>query len=469
MTENKQNVIFILTDDQGWEDLGCFGHCACNGRYVLKTPVLDKMAKEGLRLTSFYTNSPVCSPSRAGLLTGLYPARHGIDYALHADKAADDRLGQAHYLNPEVPTIASLLRDAGYQTAHFGKWHLGQASGAGTPVPGVDAYGFDTWACNGTEGPELWRSDKGEKKALHNSSEVIINRSIEFLESRDPSKPFFMNVWMLDPHSLLDPTPEQMEEYADLAPLPDDLDKHSGTMRVYYSVITNMDRQIGRLLDKLDKLGLAEDTVIVFTSDNGPAPIWDTSTSHSGAGRTGPFRGIKASLYEGGVRMPFIVRWPGRTPADRVNNKSIVSGTDLLPTFCAIAGIEPPAGLDGQNMMAVFQGSFVEREKPLFWEFRFASWGRHIQLSLRYAMRKDRWKLMMNADAGVCELYDLSKDMNETANCAKYEPEIVRSMSAELLAWAKGLPSWGKHDFEHLRTYPWPRSGEPIDVGTEYV
>jgi arylsulfatase A-like enzyme len=287
-----------------------------------------------------------------------------------------------------------------------------------------------------------------------------VNRSIEFLEARDTSKPFYMNVWFNDPHGILDPTPEQMEEFNYLAAHKDDPNRNCGAMRVYYSVIADIDRQVGRLLDKLDELGLADNTVVIFTSDNGPAPVWDPGTANSGSGRTGPFRGIKASLYEGGVRMPFIMRWPGKTPQDRVDNESVVSATDLLPTFCRMAGVEPPAGLDGHDVTPVFEGASVEREQPVFWEYRFGSWGRHIQLSLRYAMRKGNWKLMMNADGTAFELFDLSSDKSETANCAKYETERVNAMSKELMEWARTLPSWGKGDQEGLRAYPWPKPGE---------
>ncbi len=460
MSTDRPNFVFILTDDQGWEDLGCFGHSACFGRFPIKTPVLDKLASEGVRLTSFYTNSPVCSPSRVGLMTGHYPARHGIDYALHGSKAADDAIDQAHFLNPEVPTITSVLHDAGYTTAHFGKWHMGgscdQSPGKAAPdLPHISEFGIDRWASNA----DIFRPDKGEVAARYNSSTAIINRSIEFLEELDGTKPFYMNVWLMDPHAVLDPSPEQMADFAYLTAHKNAPDRDPGAMRVYYSVIADLDRQVGRLLDKLDELGLAENTVVVFTSDNGPAPVWNPGTANSAAGRTGPFRGIKASLYEGGVRMPFIVRWPGRTPKDRVDNESVVSGTDLLPTFCSIAGVEPPPDLDGQDMSDVFRGTPVEREEPLFWDYRFGSWGRHIQFSLRYAMRKGNWKLMMNADGSKRELFDLSRDLSETANCAEYEPETVETMSRELMAWACTLPSWGKADQESYRTYPWPLPG----------
>jgi len=455
MSTDRPNIIFILTDDQGWEDLGCFGSSACFGRFPVKTPVLDKLAAEGCRITNFYAASPVCSPSRVGFMTGQYPARLGIDYALHGNKAGDDAMGQAHFLDPKAPTITKVLKDAGYTTAHFGKWHMGgrhdQQEMPG--MPDITDFGVD----HSATGNDIFR--EGEVAERYNSSTAIVNRSVEFLEARDASKPFYMNVWFNDPHGILDPTPEQMEEFEYLATHKDDPDRDPGSMRVYYSVIADIDRQVGRLLDKLDELGLAENTVVIFTSDNGPAPVWDPGTANSGAGRTGPFRGIKASLYEGGVRMPFILRWPGKTPQDRVDNESVVSGTDLLPTFCRMAGVEPPTGLDGHDVTPVFEGTSVEREEPVFWEYRFGSWGRHIQLSLRYAMRKGSWKLMMNADGTAFELFDLSSDLSETANCAKYEPELVESMSRELLAWAQGLPSWGKGDQEGLRAYPWPKPG----------
>jgi arylsulfatase A-like enzyme len=457
MSTDQPNIIFIVTDDQGWEDLGCFGSSACFGRFPVKTPVLDKLASEGVRLTSFYAASPVCSPSRVGFMTGQYPARNGIDYALHGHKAGDDALNQAHFLDPKAPTITRALKNAGYTTAHFGKWHMGgqhdQQEMAG--LPHIIDFGVE----HSATGNDIFAP--GEVAERHNSSTAIVNRSIEFLEGRDPSKPFYMNVWFNDPHGILDPTPEQMEEFDYLATHPNDPDpaRDPGALQVYYSVIADIDRQVGRLLDKLDELGLADNTLVIFTSDNGPAPVWDPGTANSGAGRTGPFRGVKASLYEGGVRMPFIARWPGHTPKDCVDNESIVSGTDLLPTFCKLAGVEPPAGLDGQDMSAVLEGVSVERQEPVFWEYRFGAWGRHIQISLRYAMRKGKWKLMTNADGTACELFDLSSDLSETANCAKYEPEIVESMLQELMTWARGLPSWGKSDYEAMRTYPWPEPG----------
>lgn len=456
MSVASTNFIFILTDDQGWEDLGCFGHNACGGRFPIKTPVLDKLASQGIRLTNFYTNSPVCSPSRVGLMTGQYPSRLGIDSALNRSKEGNDAIEQAHLLNPQVPNIAKVLRDAGYKTAHFGKWHMGGLDQEiSDETPTADDYGIDVSAIGG----DIFRPDKGEVEARHNSSTAIINRSIEFLEKHDGSQPFYMNVWLNDPHALLDPTPEQMEDFEYLTSHPGEPDRDPGAMRVYYSVIADLDKQIGRLLDKLNELNLAENTVIVFTSDNGPAPIWDPLTAHSAAGRTGPFRGIKASLYEGGVRMPFIVRWPGKTPKDLVDDDTVMSGTDLLPTFCSIAGVNSPENIDGQDMSAVFRGKSIKRKDPIFWEYRFGSWGRHIQFSLRYAMRKDNWKIMMNADGTKCELFDLSRDPSETADCAKYEAEKVKELSAELTQWAKTLPSWGKSDDEKFRTYPWPESG----------
>ncbi len=460
----KPNFVFILTDDQGWEDVACFGHNACFGRYKISTPYLDELARQGIRFTSFYANSPVCSPSRVGMMTGQYPARNGIDYAIHGRKADDDALGQRHLLDPDVPNLASVLRDAGYETAHYGKWHMSGAwNGASEPdVPDAGDYGFDHWACNAMQGDPLFREDLGEEKCQHVSSEAIVNRSIEFLESRDTTKPFLLNVWLMDPHGILDPSPEQMEAFGHLAAHPNDPDpnRDPGAMRVYYSVIANLDRQVGRLVKKLEDLGLSKNTVIVFTSDNGPAPVWGPGTANSAAGRTGPFRGVKASLYEGGVRMPCIVRWPGKSPRNHVDDRTVLSGTDLLPTFCSIAGVKPPPDLDGQDMSRAFRGEAVRRKNPLFWEFRFGPWGRHIDTSLRYAMRDGKWKLMMNASGRHCELYNLSKDPGETADCARYEPEIVKAMRAKLRRWARTLPSWGKDDYEWWRTYPWPESGD---------
>jgi len=198
---------------------------------------------------------------------------------------------------------------------------------------------------------------------------------------------------------------------------------------------------------------------VVFSSDNGPAPIWGIDTAHSGAGDVGPLRGCKASLYEGGIRVPFIAFWPGHTPAGQVDDTTILSGVDLLPTFCSLAGIKVNHDqiLDGQDMSQAILGIPMKRTKPLMWEYRFGPWGRYLQKSPALAIRDGDWKLMMNPDRSRVELYNLKENPCEVDNLARENPQIVRRMSRQLLQWHNALPSSttmpaGAGSF----AYPWP-------------
>ncbi|NUN97437.1 MAG: sulfatase-like hydrolase/transferase, partial [Candidatus Omnitrophica bacterium] len=252
-----------------------------------------------------------------------------------------------------------------------------------------------------------------------------------------------------DTHAYLDPTEKQREPYKNLG----------GALEIYYGAATDADRQIGRILAKLDELGLAENTVVVFSSDNGPEDITITNASHSGVGSPGPFRGRKRSLYEGGVRVPFIVRWPGKVPAGRVDNASVVSGVDLLPTFCALAGVPVPESLrpDGQDVSAALLGRPFERRKPLFWEFRSAVAGHVINRSPMLALREGNWKLLMNPDRSRIELYDIPNETSELNNLADRNPEVVERLAGQLLAWRSELPPGRVDKGAGVNVYPWPK------------
>jgi arylsulfatase A-like enzyme len=194
---------------------------------------------------------------------------------------------------------------------------------------------------------------------------------------------------------------------------------------------------VGRVVQKLEDCGLRDNTIILFSSDNGPSPLWSQGTGHAGAGLAGPFRGTKASLYEGGIRVPFIVSWPGHVPAGRVEDQSTMASVDMFPTLVGMAGLEvelPPV-LDGEDRSGVLLGTPAPRSKPLFWEYRFGNWGRKIQVSPQLAMLDGDWKLLMNPDRSRVELYNLREDISETENRARYEKEIVEEMSARLMQW----------------------------------
>jgi N-acetylgalactosamine-6-sulfatase len=434
------NVIFILADDLGWGDLGCYGH------RDIKTPNLDRMASQGSLFTQFYVANPVCSPSRTAFTTGHFPARHKI----HGHFAAEDlnaARGMPNWLDPSVVTIPRILKQAGYATAHFGKWHLGGGKGA----PDPSAYGFDDHRTVNSNGPG-W--DERDPHFRARSSRLIVDEGIRLIE-KNRTRPFYLNLWSLVPHATLNPTDEQMKPYARFGPagVP-----HKGAMQIFYASVTDLDTQVGRLLAKLDELGLANDTLILFSSDNGPEDIHITNASHSAVGTPGPFRGRKRSLYEGGVRLPFLARLPGRIPAGRVDNESVLTSVDFLPTINALTGTHSPADwrLDGEDVSDILLGKPRPRTKPIFWEWRFRIAGDTMHRSPMLSIREGQWKLLMNPDRSRVELYDIPRDPTELNNLAGRKPEIVNRLAPKLLAWQKELPpgpldpSAGKND------YAWP-------------
>jgi len=436
--DSPLNIIFVFVDDMGWGDAGCYGN------RVIKTPNLNKMATEGILFTNFTVASPVCSPSRVGVMTGQFPSRHGFHG--HLDKVeVNQARGMPNFLDPGVPTMTKLLKSAGYSTGHFGKWHMGSG-------PPPSEYGINVSGTTNSSGPRIYRKE-GDTRA--NSSMRIMDQTLDFIET-NADRPFFINCWLNDPHSVLSPNEEQLADYPELE------SRASGftsAFQVYAAVITDIDRQVGRLFEKLDQLGIAENTLVIFSSDNGPAPIWGIPTLHSGTGSVGPLRGCKASLYEGGIRVPFIAWWPGKVPSDKVDDLTVISAVDLLPTFCSLAGIElsEDLDLDGQDMSQALMGKTVERKKPLMWEYRWSPWGRHLQNPPMLAMRDGDWKLLMNPDGSRKELYNLKKNPCEVDNLANENPQILKRMSRQLLDWHKTVPGRefipeSAGSFE----YPWP-------------
>ncbi|WP_406697631.1 sulfatase-like hydrolase/transferase [Singulisphaera sp. Ch08] len=438
--EKRPNILYILADDWGWGDLGCYG----NPR--LKTPNLDALARQGTLLTQYYQCGSVCSPSRTAQITGRYPSRFGV-HGHFATNEQNQKRGMPNWLDPEAVTLAKLLKTQGYTTAHFGKWHLG---GVGAPLP--DRYGYDV-AKIGAAGP-VTDSSFGTVNSRPRSTELIVDETIKFLE-QIKAKPFFAQAWLLDTHAILNPSPEALAAYPELQVpgIP-----FTSPARVYAAAATAADAQLGRLFKKLDELGLRENTIVIFTSDNGPEAIEIANASHSGVGSPGPFRGRKRSLYEGGVRLPFIVRGPG-VPAGAVND-AIVAGVDILPTLAAISGATVPESLalDGEDRASVLRGKAPERTRPLHWEWRFGIAGHPWNRSPILSIREGRWKLLLNPDGSRVELYDIPKDPGESDNVADQHPELVSSLSAQALAWQKTLPPGPFDPTAGQNAYPWPKA-----------
>jgi len=442
--KRQPNIIFIFIDDMGYGDLSCYGN-----KYV-QTINIDRLAEEGVRLTQFYVNSPICSPSRVAVTTGMYPARWRINSYLSSRKQNRKR-DMADYLNPKAPTLARTLKQAGYATAHFGKWHMGGGRDVDdAPLP--QEYGFDESLVSFEGlGDRILIKNDGLSKASeklgqgkirwvekHEMTDIYVNRAIDFIH-RNKDKPFYINLWPNDVHDAHVPKPQLWDKYKDVT--------QNEYEQKFFAVLDELDRQIGRLMNEISRLGLDEDTIIIFTSDNGPTD-WPRYYKEGvkPPGSAGPFRGRKWSLYEGGIRTPFIIRWKGKIPAGQVNEKSVVCGIDLFPSLCSLAGIEIPQDVDfdGQDMSGAFLGKNVKRKSEIFWEYRrkpfYLKPGNPEFVSPNLAIRQGRWKLLINDDGSGPELYNLTEDTGEKLNCARVKPEIVERLSKKLLEWRKSLP-----------------------------
>jgi N-acetylgalactosamine-6-sulfatase len=438
----KPNFVFIFADDLGWGDLGCYGN------RQIRTPNLDQLARKGILFTQFYVSGSVCSPSRTAIMAGRFPARLGMHGHLARHEQNKAR-AMPNWLDPKVHTVTRLLKDAGYVTGHFGKWHLG--SGKGAPAPGE--YGIDEHCTRVSNGPQL--EGTGDPYFRAKSTAKIVDKTIEFIE-RNHDKSFYVNVWTLVPHATLHPTDEQMKPYQRYAPrgVP-----YHGVKKIYYASVTDLDTQVGRLVKRIDELGLSDNTIIVFSSDNGPEDFDIGNAVHSGIGSAGPFRGRKRSLYEGGIRMPFIVRWPGHVPAGRVDNTSVVAGVDWLPTVCSLAGVKLPGDFepDGEDMSAAMLGKTTERNRPLMWQWRFRVAGHIMHKCPKLAIREGKWKLLMNPDRSRLELYDIPNDATEMNNMADRNPDVVKRLSQKLLKWQATLPPGPVEKMAGSNAYPWPK------------
>jgi arylsulfatase A len=443
---NRPNFVIVLCDDLGYGDLACYGDPH------LKTPNIDRFAREGLRLTSCYAASANCSPARTGLMTGRTPYRVGIHNWI-------PMFSPMHVRRSEI-TIASLLRNSGYTTCHVGKWHLnGMFNLPEQPQPWD--HGFDWWFStqnnclpNHREPYNFVRNGTPAGKQEGFASQVVVREAIDWLTSkRDKAKPFFLYVCFHEPHEPI----ATEQRFMDLYPSDDaSYSRHHGN-------ITQMDESFGRLMKTLDEQGLRENTFVLFTSDNGPA-----ITGYHPHGSTGPLRDKKGAVYEGGIRVPGILRWPGHTKAGAVSDEP-VCGVDLLPTLCAIAGVAPPAdrAIDGANILPLLEGKPIERKTPLYWQFNF-SHGKP-----RVAMRIGDWKILAeltgpdlkpgggikaedqqalkSADLARFELYNLEADVAETTDLAEKEPERLAQMSARLWAMYREVrdesPTWPEWEF----------------------
>lgn len=424
---SKPNIIVILTDDMGYSDIGCYG-----GK-LISTPNIDRLAAEGIKFTQYYSMSPISSPSRTGLLTGMHPAKWNITSYLQTRKG-NAECEMVDFLDAAAPTIAKTLKTAGYVTAHFGKWHMGGGRDVNN-APGIKDYGFDEYSST-WESPDpdplltstnwIWAGTDSIKR--WNRTAYFVDKTLDFLK-RHKGQPCYINLWPDDVHTPWVPNQERFGLYP----------KGTSEERDLRDVLKEYDKQMGLLIEGLQELGIVKNTLVIFTSDNGPLPSFKGS-------RSGSYRGSKLSLYEGGIRMPFIVRWPSHAPAGKVDESSVICAADLYPTFCAIAGTRLPGSFtfDGKDKSDVFYGKTSGENRTFFWEYgrnnTSFNYPAGSDRSPNLAIREGKWKLLMNYDGSDIQLYDLEKDNRETISLAKENPELVKTMKTKLISWRKELP-----------------------------
>jgi len=429
------NILLIVADDLGYGDLGSYGH------HTLKTPALDRLAREGLRFTSYYAASPLCSPSRAAMLTGRTPFRTGIESWIPE--------GTAVQLGPRELTLAALLKGRGYETYLAGKWHLnGGLDVKGHTQPrdhGFDhALAFHAFAIPSHRNPENFFLDGKPLGRLEGyAAQIVVDQAASWLEARSREAPFFLYLAFAEPHGTI-ASPEfftdlysaltrgRPEPFANGGTIPANLAARGPGE--YYANVTHMDFQIGRLLERLDRLGLRDDTIVVFTSDNGPVTEdWRHWYEVNLYGSTGGLRGRKADLYDGGIRVPAIVRWPGHV-APGTETAAPVIGYDLLPTLVALAGASVPADrpIDGEDVSALLRGEAFRRQRPLFWEFE-------DDQGFHYALRDGDWKLITDRAFERRRLYDLARDRFEVEDQTAQQPAVATALLERLKGLARGV------------------------------
>jgi len=441
--KKKPNIILVFIDDMGWADFSCFGNTEAETRNI------DRLAAEGIAFEHFYVNSPICSPSRVAITTGHYPQRWGITSHISRKEQNEER-GMAQWLDPKAPTLARGLKQAGYATGHFGKWHMGGTDDQ-SDAPPITEYGFDESLTNFEGiGPKLLHlmtglDDDGnifserfvpEAEKLLGGPVTWMQRSeittgyveaaLRFIEKANTAnKPFYINLWPDDVHDPYFPP----------------IDKWSDNIRErYMTVLEEMDRQLAPLFDSVrDNAELRDNTLILICSDNGHVPE---------RGKAGPFKGYKTHLYEGGIRSPLVVWGPGLMASEAVgtpNKTSVLAAIDLVPSLLSLAGAKPPPGppYDGENVIDTLLGKRREsRHAPLFFarpcdRKNFYGFKNLPDLAVRHG----KWKLLCDYDGGRPQLYNIITDPGESDNLAEAYPDLAEDLKKKVTDWYKSMPS----------------------------
>ncbi len=418
--QGAPNILFILADDLGYGDLGCYG------QKRIQTPNIDRLAAEGMRFTQCYAGSTVCAPSRCCLMTGVHTG--------HARIRGNARVP----LEPGDLTVAEFLKPAGYRTAAFGKWGLGNEGTTGTP----NKHGFDEWFgyLDQTHAhnyyPEfLWRNERqwqvpgnanGQKGDY--SHDWFTRASTNFIRINQKN-PFFLYLAYTIPHANNELKDKGMEVPNDAPYSKEDWPQQEKNKA---AMITRLDRDVGKILDKLKELRIDQDTIVFFSSDNGPHKEGGVDPKFFGS--SGPLRGIKRDLYEGGIRVPMIVRWPGRIKAGSTNSQ-VWAFWDFLPTTAELAGLKPPKSIDGISMVPTLLGTTqTNQHEFLYWEFH--------ERGFQQAARTGDWKAVKLSASKPLELYNLSTDLGEKENIADRHPDIVAQFEAFLKTARADSKDW---------------------------
>ena len=429
---SKPNFIIFLTDDQGYGDLSCMGATD------FSTPNLDQMAERGVRFTDWYSNSPVCSPSRASLLTGRYPGNAGVRAILDGHRTATG-------LPTEVPTIASALKESGYYTAMSGKWHLGLAEGSRPHDHGfTDWFGFMAgcidyyshiyyWEMNKdgkSQYHDLWENGKGIQRNGEYFTELITEYAIKYIRrALELDKPFLLYIPYNAPHYPMHAPEKYLERFPNL----------KWDRQIMAAMLSAMDDSVGKIIDELIKHDLYDNTITFFQSDNGPSREsrnWlDGNLDPYYGGSTGKLKGHKYSLFEGGIRSPAIINWPKNIPSGQVINEPGVA-MDIFPTFLTAAGVDlNQYELDGKNILPMVIEGEKSSHDGLFWE-----------MNEQTAVRKDKWKLVLNGylvedvpSEDNVHLFDLENDMAESINLKEKYPQITKELKKIAQDWRNGI------------------------------
>jgi len=446
---SRPNIIVILIDDLGWKDLGCYGST------YYRTPNIDELASQGMRFTDGYAACAVCSPTRAALLTGKYPARLMLTEWLPSGRwNPKSKLRSGRFLRGlplEETTLAEALRAAGYRTGIVGKWHLGGGSFS-TPAhhgfdesiaanehgnPGSYFYPYrGEWAIPTTDLKARWRVlPEGEKGEY--LTDRLTDAAVDFIR-RHRDRPFFLYFSHYAVHTPLQAKREMVAKYEKI-PKP----QRQGDP-TYAAMVESVDQSVGRVMETLETLGLADDTLVIFTSDNGG---FFRATNHA------PLRGNKGAYYEGGIRVPWIIRWPGVAEAGAVCRVPVTS-SDIYPTCLAAAGLpqQPAQHRDGLNLRPVLEGAKTLDRKALFWHY--PHYNRHPSSLPSSVIRRGDWKLIETFDPEGVELYHLGRDLSETTNLAEREPEQTAALLEQLERWRRDV------DAEMMKPNPAYRPSE---------